>query len=288
MILRFSKIVILSYYHFFKSKIKGDYNFKLLDLKLYLRQQRWPRYDVKTLKEEGEHICLKIEDLEFYWPKKFNTHGLSWLFNEIFCDPKCNPASYSHKKAIIPQGGWALDIGACEGFFTKFAFQNGAENVVAIEPVSIVHDALLSTFINEYERHRFSVINAGVGKEKGSFYVNISENSVWDAHLVNDNDNATLEKVEIITIDEIISSKKLKGPGFIKMDIEGAEMDALEGARNTLKTFKPSLAIAVYHGYSNGNECARIIRNARPDYNIEFRGMYLWELPARPFMLFAW
>ncbi len=288
-ILRFLIIVIISCYQFIRSKIAGGYNFKILDLKLYLHQQMWPEYDIKMLKEDGEYILLKIDNFEFFWPKRFNTNGLSWLFNEVFCDPKRNPASYSHKNAIIPLGGWALDIGACEGFFTKFAFQNGAENVVAVEPISIVHDALLRTFINEYEQHRFSVITAGAGKRKGNFYIDISDKKVWDAHIVNNNDNAASEKVEIITIDEIILMKNLKGPGFIKMDVEGAEMDALEGAQNTLKTFKPSLAIAVYHGYSNANECARIIKNARSDYKIEFRGIYLRDdLPAKPFMLFAW
>jgi len=39
------------------------------------------------------------------------------------------------------------------------------------------------------------------------------------------------------------------------MDIEGSEFNALCGARETLKNFKPKLAIAVYHG---GEDLARI------------------------------
>ena len=35
---------------------------------------------------------------------------------------------------------------------------------------------------------------------------------------------------------------------YIKMDVEGAEMHILEGAVNTIKKFRPSLAIAIYHG----------------------------------------
>ena len=50
--------------------------------------------------------------------------------------------------------------------------------------------------------------------------------------------------IRITTIDDCVEDCKV---GFIKMDIEGAEFDALHGAQNTIRRDKPFLAICVYH-----------------------------------------
>jgi FkbM family methyltransferase len=52
---------------------------------------------------------------------------------------------------------------------------------------------------------------------------------------------------ETITIDDFVAQNKIPRVDFIKMDIEGAEGNALEGARNVIIQYKPTLAIAIYH-----------------------------------------
>lgn len=49
------------------------------------------------------------------------------------------------------------------------------------------------------------------------------------------------------SIDNFVKENCLKKVDFIKMDIEGAEKLALIGAINTIKKFRPKLAIAIYH-----------------------------------------
>lgn len=55
------------------------------------------------------------------------------------------------------------------------------------------------------------------------------------------------EVVNTIAIDDYLGSMSEKRIDFIKMDIEGAELDALKGAEQSIRTFRPSLAIAIYH-----------------------------------------
>jgi FkbM family methyltransferase len=51
-------------------------------------------------------------------------------------------------------------------------------------------------------------------------------------------------EVQIITLDEALRDV---APTYIKFDIEGSELDALEGGKETIKRRRPKLAVCVYH-----------------------------------------
>ncbi len=58
-------------------------------------------------------------------------------------------------------------------------------------------------------------------------------------------------KKEAVTIDSWVEKNNIKALNFIKMDIEGAEIEALEGCIETIKTLAPNFAIASYHIVNN-------------------------------------
>lgn len=71
------------------------------------------------------------------------------------------------------------------------------------------------------------------------------------------------------TIDDY-AAKKGGRIDFIKMDIEGAELDALQGASNVIKEFKPRLAISGYHKPQDLWEIPHKLRELNPNYEISF------------------
>lgn len=59
--------------------------------------------------------------------------------------------------------------------------------------------------------------------------------------------NELERKVNVTTIDNYIKRNDILPPNLIKMDIEGAELPALEGAIKTIQKYRPQLAISIYH-----------------------------------------
>jgi FkbM family methyltransferase len=54
-------------------------------------------------------------------------------------------------------------------------------------------------------------------------------------------------RILTLSIDDFVKEKNLPRVDFIKMDIEGSELKALQGAERTLREFRPALAISIYH-----------------------------------------
>jgi FkbM family methyltransferase len=71
------------------------------------------------------------------------------------------------------------------------------------------------------------------------------------------------------TLDDYAASK-LGRVDFIKMDIEGAELAALDGAARLIATHKPRLAISGYHKPEDLWEIPARIRSLNPGYEILF------------------
>jgi FkbM family methyltransferase len=243
------------------------------------------------VKDDNKNLNkIKVSDKIIYWPKFIDPKDLSWLYHEVFDPYKVNPSSYDNPNMQVQKKDWIIDAGAAEGYFSIFAAEkakNGA-TILALEPLSIMRDSLLQTAklnnIKYFKHLPFALSNK---EEKVLF--KLDPEHICDSKINEKNiKSAYTELVTVTTIDKVTKEQNLFGSGLIKMDIEGFEMKALEGAKNTLGTHKPSLAIAVYHEYANANKCAEIIKNANPEYKIELRGCYGYFKPPRPYMLFAW
>ena len=87
-------------------------------------------------------------------------------------------------------------------------------------------------------------------------------------------------KVQTITLDDYVTQLNLEKVDFIKMDIEGAELQALAGARQTIQHFKPKLAICLYHKWNDAFTIPQAIHATGVDYSFTFKWVQLkdgWE-----------
>jgi FkbM family methyltransferase len=74
--------------------------------------------------------------------------------------------------------------------------------------------------------------------------------------------------VETITIDELLAGEKAT---YIKMDIEGAELESIMGAEKTIRNHKPKLAISVYHKRDDIWEIPMLLLEYNPEYKFYLR-----------------
>lgn len=92
-------------------------------------------------------------------------------------------------------------------------------------------------------------------------------------------------RVETITIDEMVRNQKLARVDFIKMDIEGAELESLRGAEETIRRFRPKLAISVYHKLNDFWEIPQYLDSLGLGYRFTLRH---FTIHAEETVLFAY
>lgn len=77
------------------------------------------------------------------------------------------------------------------------------------------------------------------------------------------------DSIEVTTIDQLVKGEV--PPTFIKMDIEGSEYQALLGAKESIQTHKPKLAISVYHKPEDILLLPALIKKLEPSYQLYLR-----------------
>ena len=79
--------------------------------------------------------------------------------------------------------------------------------------------------------------------------------------------NNDVVKVQVTAMDEVIKDRV----SFIKMDIEGAELRALRGAKYLIQKYKPKLAISIYHKPEDIIDIPNYIVDLVPEYKFYIR-----------------
>lgn len=135
-----------------------------------------------------------------------------------------------------PQKLRYIDCGAYTGDTIRLMMKNGYafEAIAAFEPDLTVFNKLVS-LIKDKPCIAFP---CGVGSENKQY--NFEKSVSGGSHVSPSGKDSIL----IVRLDDALPNFK---PNFIKMDVEGAERDALKGAGHILRACRPHMAIAIYH-----------------------------------------
>jgi FkbM family methyltransferase len=169
----------------------------------------------------------------------------------------------------VRRGDIVLDCGANIGVFTKKALSRGAGLVVAIEPAPHTLEALRRNFEGEIRSGRVIVYPKGVWDHDAELELAIDEENQAANSLVRDRGHALKIRVPLTTIDKIVSELKLPRVDFIKMDIEGAEKQAIKGASNTIQRFRPRMSLSSEHLYGDYAAILALVKSIEPRYRYQ-------------------
>ena len=154
-----------------------------------------------------------------------------------------------------------LDCGAAMGDTVKEFIKRWLvfEQITALEPDK-KNFAELKRVYGEHKR----IVLAQAAVSDHSGVESFVANGDFSSHLNPEGgDSVVVERIDHLTLDT--------PPTFIKMDIEGAELQALWGARETLKKHMPVLAVCAYHTSDHLWEIPLLIHAIQPDYRLFFR-----------------
>lgn len=152
--------------------------------------------------------------------------------------------------------GLFLDVGCFDGTDSIRAiqfFSNISLQIYAFEP-SKKNYRICKDRLSSYEN--ITVFPHGISdkRRKVRFNDNGGASSIMEDGV---------DEIETVTIDEIVCNGKV---GFIKMDIEGTEEKALEGAARVIREDMPVLAISIYHKQSDIWRIPLKILELNPNY----------------------
>lgn len=163
----------------------------------------------------------------------------------------------------VRAGDIVMDAGGHLGESTLRALELGAARVVTFEPNPENARALRKNLAAPIADGRVTVIEKGVYDRVGMLTFDKGVDSASGEF-----EEGSGDALPITTIDQIVADLQLARVDFIKMDIEGSEVPALHGAAETLRRFKPRVAVGTYHKSGDLAGVEHAVLRTRTDYKV--------------------
>jgi FkbM family methyltransferase len=189
-------------------------------------------------------------------------------------------SQYAYRNASVGArplpGDVALDAGGCWGETAIWLAHavGPAGHVHSFEPTPANRELLAKNVeLNPHLAPRVTVWDAPLAATAGdTVFIRNSMAAGATVRAENDGDDAAMCELTTDTIDAMVARGDLPRVDFLKVDVEGADLSVLRGAAESIRTFRPRLAIAAYH---RPDDLATI-----PDYLESLGVRYTWYLQA--------
>lgn len=162
----------------------------------------------------------------------------------------------------VQEGDYVIDCGAYTGNTSVYFSQKVGEKgkVFSFEAMPETYSILCEN-IEKYN----NILPFNFALTNKSSEIKFSSIATPGAKIIDDIDSDFVS-IKGISIDEFVQLNKINKIDFIKMDIEGAELDALDGCKKTCAKFLPKLAISIYHKKDDWISIPKKILEINPNY----------------------
>jgi FkbM family methyltransferase len=158
---------------------------------------------------------------------------------------------------------WMVDGGAYDGDTVRtVSTRHGFGHLLALEPDPANFVKLQETVaaLPPAARAKVDCRRVALGSERSALYLDATGTA---ASATSASPSAGTIAVNAETLDWLVDGS---WPTFIKLDIEGFEVEALQGARTTIQRHAPVLAVCVYHRQDHLWRIPLLLSNLRADY----------------------
>lgn len=176
---------------------------------------------------------------------------------------------YAQEELKIKDECSILDCGAYTGDTAK-VFMGRANNVriCAVEGMSKNFEEL-QAWVTTNNLNNIVPVKKFLGSNPGEVKMYYEDSGIDPraSSIVGKTPKKISEIIQVVTIDELFFKNQVKFD-LIKIDVEGADLDVLNGGKNLIKKFLPKLMVASYHVLSHMWEIPKFIMDVNQGYKI--------------------
>lgn len=215
-------------------------------------------YNARHFKENGFRVYYKRGRFEYGFEG-----GVTFASYENFADELKRSLWGYLADRPLKKGDIVVDCGAYVGEFTLYAAAavGPSGRVIAFEPDPAIFRKLAANIgLNGFGN--VTAVNRGVWSSAGTLKF-VGDNIKGYSFMSAEKDPGAIN-VDVVSLDSELPRLGLKKVDFIKMDVEGAEIEAVKGARAVLADNDVSLAVASYHkvdGRQSHEELEKVLRS---------------------------